>query len=331
MNKLDRVKGCFLAGAIGDALGYAIEFDNEEYIFKTYGKNGIKEYERFHGLARISDDTQMSLFTAQGLLMGGLTNEEHVENIRRCYDDWLHTQLPNKHKKTVGYCKLYDIKELHSSRAPGSTCLNALIEGGHGTIEHPINQSKGCGGIMRVAPIALYIEDIKDADLLAAKVSAITHGHELGYMSSSMLVHIIHRLLSDYELEEAIEDSITAMKDMFKNTVFLQDMLDLVSKAILLSKEDRDDLEVIHELGEGWVAEETLAIAIYCSLKYKNDLIKAITVAVNHKGDSDSTGAVTGNIIGTYLGYESIPEKYLRDLELKDLIIEISQKLRKDA
>lgn len=331
MNKLDRIKGCLLAGAIGDALGYEIEFDSEDYIFNTYGNKGIQEYELFNGLARISDDTQMSLFTAQGLLMGGKTIDEHVENIRKCYDDWLHTQLPKKHKKVTGYCKLYDLKELHSSRAPGSTCLSALRDGGKGTLEHPMNDSKGCGGIMRVAPIALYIEDIQEADILAARASVITHGHELGYMSSSMLVHIIHRILFGYDIEEAIEDSIQAIKNMFKDAVFLQDMLDLVDKAILLSKEDINDLEAIHALGEGWIAEETLAIAIYCSLKYKDDLLKAICVAVNHNGDSDSTGAVTGNIIGAYLGYECIPEKYLKDLELKDLIISFSNDLTKDA
>ena len=61
-------------------------------------------------------------------------------------------------------------------------------------------------------------------------------------------------------------------------------------------------MDAIHQLGAGWVAEETLAIAIYCSLKYSTDFKKAVTAAVNHEGDSDSTGAVTGNIVGTLRG-----------------------------
>ena len=54
------------------------------------------------------------------------------------------------------------------------------------------------------------------------------------------------------------------------------------------------------------MAEETLAIAIYCSLKYQNDFSKGIIAAVNHSGDSDSTGAVTGNILGALLGFDAI-------------------------
>ena len=57
----------------------------------------------------------------------------------------------------------------------------------------------------------------------------------------------------------------------------------------------------------------------------------AIGHPVNHNGDSDSTRAVTCNIIGIYLGYEDLPEKYLNDLEWKDLIITISNELSKDA
>lgn len=85
------------------------------------------------------------------------------------------------------------------------------------------------------------------------------------------------------------------------------------------------------QLGEGWVAEETLAIAIYCALKYSDDFINGVVAAVNHDGDSDSTGAVTGNILGTALGFEAIPQKYLDKLELKDVILEIAEDLHHDC
>ncbi len=90
---------------------------------------------------------------------------------------------------------------------------------------------------------------------------------------------------------------------------------------------DRNDLEAIHRLGEGWTGEEALAIAVYCALKYEGDFDRALLVAVNHKGDRDSTGAVAGNILGARLGLSGIPEKYVRDLELKDVILEIADDL----
>ena len=90
---------------------------------------------------------------------------------------------------------------------------------------------------------------------------------------------------------------------------------------------DAGDLENIHALGEGWVAEETMAIAIYCALKYQHDFSKAIIVSVNHKGDSDSTGAVTGNILGALVGYEAIEDKWKKNLELHDVILEMADDL----
>lgn len=75
------------------------------------------------------------------------------------------------------------------------------------------------------------------------------------------------------------------------------------------------------------MAEETLGIAIYCALRYEKNFSGGIIAAVNHDGDSDSTGAVTGNILGTYLGERAIDGKWMRDLELRDVIGEVADDL----
>jgi len=77
----------------------------------------------------------------------------------------------------------------------------------------------------------------------------------------------------------------------------LNEIESIMNKALYLAHQDLNDLDAIREIGQGWVAEETLAIAVYCTLKYPNDFIKVVTTSVNHDGDSDSTGAVTGNIM----------------------------------
>ena len=136
------------------------------------------------------------------------------------------------------------------------------------------------------------------------------------------------RLIS---LLDAVLDMKEALRRQFTNRKHLSEQIDLIDKAIALSKENIDDLEAIREIGQGWVAEETLSIAIYCSLKYSDDFDKAIIASVNHSGDSDSTGAVTGNILGAYLGLKSIPQKYLDNLELKDVILEIADDLYNDC
>ena len=104
-----------------------------------------------------------------------------------------------------------------------------------------------------------------------------------------------------------------------------------MQKAVQLAKSDVADIDAIHMLGEGWVAEETLAIAIYCALKHSNDFKEAMIASVNHNGDSDSTGAVTGNILGAYLGLSAIPSEYLDSLELREVIIELADDLYNDC
>ena len=105
-------------------------------------------------------------------------------------------------------------------------------------------------------------------------------------------------------------------------------MTDIIDLAVKLAEDGSEkDLDNIHQLGEGWVGEETLGISLYCALKYQNDFSAGIIASVNHKGDSDSTGAVTGNILGALLGYHAIEEKWKKNLELSDVILEIADDL----
>ncbi len=341
--ELDKVRACMYGGAIGDALGYAVEFKSIEQIQEKYGKDGIQDYELSQGKALISDDTQMTLFTANGLLLGytrgrtrGIMGEWQCY-VRKAYEDWFVTQN-ECYNPNLSYSMtwLRNVKEMFNLRAPGITCLSALKLYEDRSVNKPINDSKGCGGVMRVAPVGLYlpkhINNIQEIDKIGAEVAAITHGHPLGYIPAAALVHIIARCVTtDWSLEEIIDDAITTTVELYKDKKHIDEFEAIMKKAITLAHKDTDDLEAISELGQGWVAEETLAIAVYCAIKYQNDFTKAVTVSVNHDGDSDSTGAVTGNILGAYLGFESIPAKYIEPLELKEVIEEISVDLFEDC
>lgn len=322
----NKILGAMMGGAIGDALGYQIEF-----------KRNIKEKEITsfkEEIGRISDDTQMTLFTANALLfretrqaMRGIALLP-VEAIYEAYLDWLDTQNHTNNHHSISWIK--ELKELNVPQAPGNTCINALSSGIKGTIDKPINNSKGCGGIMRVAPIGLYMQNSEIAGQFGAEASAITHGHPLGIIPSYVFSTWIWYLSNtNLEMKEALEKSLKQYEEKFD--VFDKEnknyFIDLVNKAITLSKENKSDREAINELGEGWVAEETFAIAIYSCLKYSNNFKDAIVCSINHDGDSDSTGAVTGNIIGAYLGYEKIPSEYKSNIELKNEIVELANDL----
>ena len=345
MKDLDKYRGCLIGGAAGDALGYPVEFMSLAAIKEKYGENGITEYELHDGVARISDDTQMTLFTATGLLLGetrgcvrGLAGPPW-SYVWLSYKDWYRTQTEKYPMKGDHFSWLDDIPELFSRRAPGNTCMSVLAAGKEGSVKNPINNSKGCGGVMRVAPIGLHLSEGKSCWTpsimeIGAETAALTHGHPLGYIPAAGLSYLISLLAhTDMTLEDAAQKMIYETTCAYDDEqVLYGDFRDIIDKAWMLAEnENISDQDAIRELGEGWVAEEALAIAVFCALRYSNDFEKAIITAVNHDGDSDSTGAITGNILGTYLGLSKIPERFLKNLELKDIIMEIADDLSEDC
>ena len=342
MRDIDRFRGCLIGGAAGDALGYEVEFKNERDIFFRYGEQGITEYALHNGKALISDDTQMTLFTATGLLIGTTRRMtrgvmgEYSDYIRYSYLDWLKTQNDRYPLQEEHYSWLMNVPEMFSRRAPGNTCMMALERGGKGTIEKPVNTSKGCGGVMRVAPIGLYFCDkemsAEDVARIGAEAAAITHGHVLGWMPSAAFAQIVFEICRNGDsVYDAVMKTMYTQEEMWPDSEYKEDFLELMRRTVDLAGMDKKDLDAIHQLGEGWVADEALAIAVYCALKYENDFEKAIIASVNHKGDSDSTGAICGNILGARLGKKGIPEKYIEHLELKDVILEVADDLCNDC
>ena len=131
MGNLDKFCGCLIGGAAGDALGYAIEFKREDEIFSEYGKEGITGYDLIleDDIAEISDDTQMTLFTAEGLLLAGRKDDsfDYINSIREMYMCWYQTQIEkNPHKNRNLQCRLLNVSELYNRRCPGMTCMSAI-------------------------------------------------------------------------------------------------------------------------------------------------------------------------------------------------------------
>lgn len=335
---LDVIRGSLFGGAMGDALGYPVEFLKREEIIKQFGNNGVCEYVlNDNGIAEISDDTQMTLFTATGILIGITRGKMRgimgpLEGyVWKSYINWCEMQIGLKPDGAQGFSWLMDVPEMGENRAPGTTCVHAIMKQRRGSVDNPLNDSKGCGGIMRIAPVALYLNRTGDINRMqelfetASEVAALTHGHELGWLSSGMAAYIMNQVAyAGVTVEEATRSAIRFVKEHYSDRKYSEELISIVERALLLAKTTSDDIENIRSLGEGWVAEETLAIAIYCSVKYQDDFSKALCVAVNHDGDSDSTGAVTGNILGAYLGYEKIPTQWKENLECANIIDEIA-------
>ncbi len=355
----DCIRGSLMAGAAGDALGYPVEFMSRSAILSMYGAQGITQFEtdRSSGKALVSDDTQMTLFTACSMLMGvtrgnmrgiGGAPEYYVSY---GYMDWYYTQTGKKHDD-LKYTWLRDLPELAHRRAPGTTCMSAceaLFKG-----KEVVNHSTGCGGIMRVAPMGLLQAsysskkaggyDLQELAEAGAEIARVTHKHPLGFLPAALMTVFLSKVVPlsveqvKAEMDEIVDETVATLDIIYKGE-FAEDkrsLKELTAKAVRLAHSDIPDADAIRSLGEGWVADEAWAIALYCTLRHVDSVKEAIVAAVNHDGDSDSTGSIAGNMMGAIHGYEEIRKQRLfcpegRDLEqtleLSNLILALADDL----
>lgn len=321
-----RVRGCLLGGALGDALGAPVEFLSLKQIRDVCGPDGITELEPAYGrVGAITDDTQMTLFTVEGLIRAaqrardrGICDPNAV--LRHAYWRWLTTQgyewdrIAFEGDEPGGW--LIEERTLHSLRAPGNTCVSALR-----AVPDDLraqNDSKGCGGVMRSAPVGLA----RDLDPFeyGCSFAAITHGHPTGQLASGAFALTVRRLCEGTNLETAARDALRRLADEGERQS--SETIDALEAALATAADTSarpPSAEVVESLGKGWIAEEALAIGLYCAL-VAEDFLHGVRLAVNHGGDSDSTGSITGNLLGAWWGEEALPEAWLEQLEARPII-----------
>jgi ADP-ribosylglycohydrolase len=293
MDTLKRYLGCIYGIAIGDALGFPVESEVGGSLTIT---NLLDK--------RYSDDTQMSLATANGLITAK-AGETPVVAVYHEYLKWLEDQ-----------------KDPARRRAPNGTCLAALGTGTMGSLDTGINNSKDSGGVMRTAPVGLACAP-KTAFKYGVDFAAITHSHPLGYLPAGYLAELISHLSQGMDLTDAVE----ACRETLMEQPGHEDVLRKVSQACDCAFSEIGTRLAISEIGGGWVGEEALAISLFCALRFRDDWKTGTLAAVNHGGDSDTTGSITGAILGTLLGVDAIPSAWVERIENTELLGSTAERL----
>nr|WP_202447255.1 ADP-ribosylglycohydrolase family protein [Streptomyces sp. SID5468] len=322
-----RVRGCLLGGAIGDALGAGVEFDSLESIRANHGDQGVTDYvPAFGRRGAITDDTQMTLFTVDGLIRAHVRRDTGAwhppTDVHRAYLRWAATQHdwgPDERRKDMGW--LAREEWLYSRRAPGMACLSGLGDDRMGTLAEPKNPgSKGCGTVMRSAPFGLLVGwEPELVFQLAVECAAQTHGHPTAYLAAGAFALIVHALAKGEPLDAAVQRALaqlTAHPGHEETTEALQRALGAVRQGL-------PGPERVESLGQGWTAEEALAIGVYCAL-VAEDVRHGLLLAVNHSGDSDSTGSICGNLLGVQHGETALPPAWLVALEGRGAILQLA-------
>ncbi|MFF1868858.1 ADP-ribosylglycohydrolase family protein [Kitasatospora herbaricolor] len=359
-----RVRGSMLGGAVGDALGNPVEFLSLDAIRAEYGAAGVTglvpDPEGVTG--RVTDDTQMTLFTAEGLLLGYARSKEADGSggdgtalVREAYLRWLDTQdhaaPPPADAAGHRHGWLREERWLYARRAPGNACLSGLrsthvpLRGGRPDgAPGPVNpHSKGCGTVMRSAPFGLTGLAPEAAFELAAACAQITHGHPTGYYAAGAFAALVGHLVQGDSLEAAVLRTLHLLSRYEGH----QETTAALRAALDLAADGEATPEKVESLGAGWVAEEALSIAVYAALAPtrpqvfhvdqhgrhchpnppRTQVEAAFLLSVNHSGDSDSTGSLCGNLLGALHGDVRLPHAWLSRVEGRAVIAALADDL----
>ncbi|MEU8899441.1 ADP-ribosylglycohydrolase family protein [Nocardia sp. NPDC048505] len=329
---VDKVRGALLGGAVGDALGWPIEFQTLDQIRAEHGEAGVTGFPPGQPLPhRITDDTQMTLFTAEGLLRSP-AGADPVPELRRAYLRWLVTQHDaGPGPEPDGWLAAQQF--LYAARAPGNACMSGLRTqrkqyvppaplGRPGEVN---SESKGCGTVMRSAPFGLSGLGPDTAFTVAAQAAQLTHGHPTGYLAAGAFAALLDRILGGLDLRTALRQTIEQLGGVSGG----EETVAALENAVQLADSGDSSAETVERVGAGWIAEECLAIAVYCALRAgeTKDVRAALLLSVNHSGDSDSTGAVAGNLLGAVHGLNALPLDWVAEVEGRDVILQVADDL----
>lgn len=288
--------------ALGDALGWPVEFQSLDLIKSRYGAHGIQEPP---DPAIYTDDTQMTIALAEGLLDAGLGADEDVQMaaIGARFVTWLHSPENN--------------------RAPGNTCKAGVanFEGGVDWRESGLAHSKGCGAAMRVAPIGYcYQHDPERLRQMAIASSVITHRHPTGVAAAVAAAYAVKLALDGAPVSEYMA-RIGAFVDG------LSDELDAALSRVGHAAAWGDEEAALEHIGEGWVGEEAIALALYCVIRYPDDYVACVRRGANLTGDSDSVASIAGGISAARLGINAIPASWHARCENRDYLEDLAARM----
>lgn len=292
--------------AIGDALGAPTEFLSYDEIRVRFPPDGVQDFHPFVGLraGSYTDDTEMTIAIALGILNASKSNLESILD-----------SISTEFVKWYGQTK--------AGRSPGRTCTSSvsrLRQGVHWSVSGK-NDSKGCGTAMRSAPIGLaFRTDLNMLEELATKSSLITHGHPAATAGSIGTAYLVVKALEGIPILDSVESLLERTEGMSK------DFTDCIGK-IPAALEEENSRKAHEMLGEGWVAEEALAGAIYVCAKHPDSFERVVLEAANANGDTDSKACIAGAIAGAYQGENALPKRWRTQVEDNLLLIELADRL----
>ncbi|MER5889316.1 ADP-ribosylglycohydrolase family protein [Streptomyces sp. NPDC001941] len=322
-----RVRGCLLGAAIGDALGLGVDGLSLDEIRDAHGGAGLAEPVPAYGrLGAVSYATQTTLFTVDGLIRAQVRRDTGAwhppTDLHRAYRRWAATQHdwgPDERRPDNGW--LASQEWLYVRRDPPRSCLMGLGDDVLGTLEKPKNPAaRDVGALVRSAPFGLLVGwEPQLVCQLAVECAAQTHGHPAAYLSAGAFAVIVHGLARGEGVDGAVQRALAQLGTRPGH----QAVTDALQQALGAVRQGIPGPGRLAALGTGAVAEEALAIGVYCAL-VGEDVAHGLRLSVNHDGPSAATGAVTGALLGAMHGETALPASWLAGVEGRGTLLELA-------
>jgi len=315
-----RYEGAIVGLAVGDAFGFPCEFRSREAIVAAFPPDGPKELVslqdprwpprpmilgKAHPPGTYSDDTQMSLAVAEGLLDAKAdTIDAIVDAMSTRFVEWSQSD--------------------DNDRAPGNTCMTGCVNLARGVPwrEAGVPDSKGAGAPMRVVPVGLWHRDDREAMLALARATSLpTHGHPAAVTSSAAVALMVALALEDAtpgEMAVAVRDECGGQTPDFDEAM---------DRFYALRDAEPAEALAATGIGEAWIAEEAVAASLYCLRRHPDDFRAAVRTASVTDGDSDTIATIVGGVAGARLGVDAIPDAWRKEVENADGLVKLARRL----
>ena len=299
-----KIWGCFLGGAIGDALGVYNEF--QDFYGSSFERISDFKSGGVHGVpaGTWSDDTSLSLCAMESLAESHEYNDFNPYGVMEKFCKWYY----KGYLSCTGRC--FDI---------GIATKKAIVRFNNTRKIFGVNEEEpasGNGSLMRIAPFSIFFMKSNNFDIIIEKASRLTHGSKMAIDTCKVFSYYLKAIMDGVPKSEIEKPYFKTMDSIWEK------------------REIHDKVMAI--IGGGWrngvsmynvtpFCIDTLCVVLY-EFFTKDSFEDGMISIINRGGDTDTLGAIYGNLAGCYYGIENIPKRWFLSLRKRAVIIDTTAK-----